>query len=126
MSRSFVSSLVRIQREAERAKRARIRETERHERLEHRQTRIRDRETLLSFLAGREAEVHAANTELAERIQSLQLILSSRIGQDPSFDFKALFKIPDERVLDTVPELKLPAQPKRESFLPKAPSPFVR
>lgn len=126
MSRSFLSTMVRIQREAERARRAQIREAERQERIMQRETRIRDRLDQVAFLTGREAETQAANNHLAEEIQSLQKILSSRIGQDPSFDFKTLFKIPNEHVLDTVPGMKLPAIPIREAFLPKRQSIFIR
>jgi hypothetical protein len=126
MSRSFLSTMVRLQRKAERARRAQIRAAERQERTMQRETRIRDRLDRASFFAGREAETQAANNHLAEEIQSLQQILSSRIGQDPSFDFKTLFKIANERVLDTVPGMKLPATPIRESFSPKRQSIFIR
>ena len=96
MSRSFLSNMVRLQREAERAQRAHIREAERQERIMLRDARTRERENLAAFLADREAETQKANNDLAEKITDLQQILSSRIGQDPGLDFKKLFEVADE------------------------------
>jgi restriction system protein len=115
-----------MQREAERIRRGQIREAARQERTRERETRIRKRDSRLQLLANRETEVQAANSNLAEIIQSLQRILSSRIDQDPSFDFKKLFRFPDERVFDNIPGMTLPARPVRETFMPKPPNICVR
>ena len=53
-------------------------------------------------------------------------ILGSRLGQDPSSDFKKLLKVADERILNSIQGLSLPEKPALNNFLPKEPSIFVR
>jgi hypothetical protein len=126
MTRSFLSAMVRASREMERAQRARIREAERQQRIMQREASVRDRLDRAAYFASREAETQAENNLLAKQFQDLDRILSSRVGQNPSVDFKKLFKVADERVLDTVSGLELPVRPVRESFLPKPLNIFIR
>src|ERR1700684_1875328 len=102
MSRSFLSTMVKMSREMERAERARIREAERQQRAGAKQLRFIEKSQRDTYLANREGEVQAANHDLAHQIEGLQNLLSSRLGQDPSLDFKKLLKVADERILNTV------------------------
>jgi restriction system protein len=126
MARSFLSNVVRISREMERAKRARLRETERQQRAMEKEARRRDRSERESYAASREAEAQSENKVLASQIQALKQLLSSRVGQDPSIDFKSLFRVPDERELNNDETLRLPEKPALSSYLPKLPNIFVR
>jgi hypothetical protein len=126
MARSFLSAMVKMSREMERAERARIRETERQQRARAKQQNFIEKSQRDAYLAGREAEVQAANHDVAHQIDELQNLLVSRIGQDPSLDFKKLLKVADERILDSIQGLSLPDKPALTNFLPKEPSIFVR
>lgn len=126
MTRSFLSAMVRMSREMERAQRARIRETERQQRTLEREALARGKFERNSYIASREADTQAKNNELARQIDKLNNILGSRLGQDSAIEFKSLFKAADERVLDTVANLALPDQPIRESFSPKPASILIR
>jgi len=126
MARSFLSAMVKMSREMERAERARIRETERQQRARAKQQNFIEKSQRDAYLASREAEVQAANHDVAHQIDELQNLLVSRIGQDPSLDFKKLLKVADERILDSIQGLSLPDKPALTNFLPKEPSIFVR
>jgi hypothetical protein len=83
MARSFLSTMVRMSREMERAQRAHVRAVERHQRdaarhqrsLE-RQARERGKAEQSAYIAGREAEVQAENERLTLQITELETILS--------------------------------------------------
>jgi restriction system protein len=126
MARSFLSNVVRISREMERAERTRLREAERQQRAMEKEARRRDRSERESYAASREAEAQSENKVLASQIQALKQLLSSRVGQDPSIDFKSLFRVPDERELNNDETLRLPEKPALSSYLPKLPNIFVR
>jgi hypothetical protein len=126
MARSFLSAMVKMSREIERAERARIREAERQQRAADKQLHFIEKSQRNAYLAGREADVQAANDGLAQLIDELQHVLRSRLGQDPSVDFRKLLKVADERVLNTIPGLTLPEKPALSNFLPKEPSILVR
>ncbi len=79
-----------------------------------------------SYAASREAEAQSENKVLVSQIQALKQILSSRVGQDTSIDFKSLFRVPDERELNKDETLRLPEKPVLSSYLPKSPNTFVR
>jgi restriction system protein len=126
MARSFLSAMVRMSREMERAERARIRETERQHRAMERETCVRDKFERNSYVASREADTNAENSRIIRQVEELKHVLNSRLGQDPAIDFKTLFKVADERVLNTVAGLTLPDRPIRASFYPKPPSVLIR
>jgi hypothetical protein len=100
MARSFLSTVVRISREMERAERARIRGLERQQRATQTEARRIDRFERNAYVASREAETQFENQRIDFQIEALKKILTSRIGQDSSIDFKSLFKVVDERELD--------------------------
>jgi hypothetical protein len=102
MARSFLSTMVQIAREQERAGRARIRETERRQHAIEREARAKDKLSRESYAASREAEAQSENDRIKEHISELEAILGSRLGQDPTFDFKSLFRIPSEQELTTI------------------------
>ncbi len=140
MSRSFLNTMVRVSREIERANRARAREIERQQREARARVREAERQQLALeknlrkrskfeqelYVASREADVDAENTQRARRLEELLSLLGSRYGQDPSLDFKQLFKVADPKILDTVDGLKLPDKPAVEHFAPVRPSFFLR
>ena len=126
MARSFLSAMVKMSREMERAERARIREAERQQRARTKQQHFIEKSHRDAYLASQEAEVQAANHDLAHQIEELQNLLGSRLGQDPGLDFKKLLKIADERILDSIQGFSLPEKPVLTNFLPKEPSIFVR
>jgi hypothetical protein len=96
MARSFLSAMIKMSREMERAERARIRETERQQRARAKQQNFIEKSQRDAYLASREAEVQAANHDVAHQIDEPQNLLVSRIGQDPSLDFKKLLKLTKE------------------------------
>jgi restriction system protein len=124
MARSFLSTVVRISREMERAERARIRGLERQQRATQTEARRIDRFERNAYVASREAETQFENQRIDFQIEALKKILTSRIGQDPSIDFKSLFKVVDERELDKDEQLRLPEKP--ILIAPKQPSFFIR
>ncbi len=126
MSQSFLSAMVRASREMERAARARLREAERQQRASERAARERDKAERGAYLASREADTQAENLRLASQVAELEHILSSRLGQDPTINFKTLFKIVDERALDSIQDLTLHDKPVLANYLPRRPSVFVR
>ncbi len=126
MARSFLTTVVRVSREMERAERARIREAERQQRTMERDARMRDKLERDSYIASREAETQDQNNRLMHLLHELDTILSSKIGRDPGIDFRKLLKIPSERDLDNDQNLTIPNKPRLEAFLPKPPSVFIR
>jgi hypothetical protein len=126
MARSFLSTVVRMSREMERAERARLREAERQHRAAEREARMHYRSQRESYVANRESEAQSENKAITAQIQTLKQILSSRVGQDPSIDFKSLFKVPDERELNRDESLKLSEKPALPDYLPKIPNVFIR
>jgi len=118
--------MVRISREMERAERARIRETQRQQRTREQEARRLNKFERESYVAGREDEAHAENQLIERRIAELEKILSSRIGQNPSIDFKRLFKVANEKELDKDESLRIPREPVIESYLPKPPRILIR
>ncbi len=126
MARSFLSTIVTVSREMERANRARIREAERQLRATEREARMRAKFNRDTYIASREAEAQSENNRLGQQLKDLEIILSSRLDQDPSINFNKLFKIPDERELDKDGALKVQEKPILERYMPKAPSIFIR
>ncbi len=126
MARSFLSTIVTVSREMERANRARIREAERQLRVTEREARMRAKFNRDTYIASREAEAQSDNNHLGQQLKDLEIILFSRLEQDPSVDFNKLFKIPDERELDKDDTLKVHEKPLLERYMPKAPSIFIR
>jgi restriction system protein len=126
MTRSFLSTVVRMSREMERAERARLREAERQHRAAEREARKRDRSERDAYVASREAEAQFENKAIAAQIQTLKEILSSKVGKDPSIDFKSLFRVVDERELNKDVSLRLPDKPALSSYLPKLPNILIR
>jgi restriction system protein len=122
MAQSYLSAMARMSREMERAERARLREAERQQRALEREARQREK----SYAASREADTQAENHRLARQVAELERVLSSRLGQDPSIDFKSLFKVADERALDSIDGLTIPDKPVPENYLPRLPNIFVR
>jgi hypothetical protein len=120
MAQSFLSAMARM------SERARVHDAERQQRALERQTRQRDKSDREAYAASRETETQAENRRLIRQIEQLERVLSSRLGQDPSIDFKTLFKVADERALDSVEGLTIPDRPILENYLPKLPSVFVR
>ena len=117
--------MVKMSREMERAERARTREAERQQRARVKQLHFLEKSQRDAHLASREAEVQAANHHLVHQVDELKNILGSRLGQDPSLDFKKLLKVADEEILDSIQGLSLPEEPTLTNFLPRKPSVFV-
>jgi restriction system protein len=126
MARSFLSTVVKISREMERAERVRIREAQRQQRIKEQETRRMNKLEQLSYVASRESETQSENVLITRQIEELDTILSSRLDQDPCVDFKLLFKTADETELDKDPNLRPPKEPVLKNYLPSRPNVFVR
>ena len=77
MARSFLSTIVTVSREMERANRARIREAERQLRATEKEARMRTKFNRDTYIASREAEAQSENNRLGQQLKDLEMILSS-------------------------------------------------
>jgi restriction system protein len=115
-----------IAREAERAARARARAQSQFLREQERRHRLEEKLQKQNYLEGKIAEVEKANIALNQHFDQLQTILFHGLNKNPAFDFSSLLKHPKESDLDSDPILVLPAEPRREAFMPAKPGFFAR
>jgi restriction system protein len=126
MSRSFLSTLNRIAREAERSSRARARAQEKALKARIRLRIQEDKQAKQDYVESRAAEAFEANAHLSEQLQALRSILSTSLSRDPRIDLRKFLKYPTIKELDADRSLALPDKPILEAFLPKKLGVFSR
>lgn len=127
MSRSFITVLNRLAREAERSSRAEVRAQAAHVRQQQRDTRLLDKQEKADYFASRAAEAERENANLTAYLGSLVNILPDALQIDPSIDPQSL-KLPElsESFLARKLEQDAGVQPMRSSFGPKPQGFFAR
>lgn len=127
MARSFVSTLTRIARAADRAAKAQarareksIRDAERAERAAARVRVANERERKRQYIEDRMAEVQEMNEDLDHEVQRLERLLMDSLGRNTAINFDRL-KVQAEIPPLDLGGLKKPTSPEWSQFAPKKP-----
>jgi restriction system protein len=121
MSRSFLSTMNRIAREAERNARTRERAQERIIRESVRQDKLANKQAKQDYIESRLTETAEANSRLSSRLAEIQSILAVSLTRDPRIDFNTFVRYPSEQDLDSDRSLVVPQESRLEVFLPRKP-----
>lgn len=119
--RSFISSMNRIAREADREARARARAQAAQIREAERQQRLNEKISNQMFDEARVAQVEEENRHLDQIVEALKSILKTGLSRNPLIDVNNLYQRPTDSDLDSDPELKIPPEPQTEDFIPTPP-----
>ncbi|MBN4096084.1 restriction endonuclease [Methylobacterium sp. OT2] len=129
MARSFISTINRMAREADRARRnqeraqaryarAAFQEARAHERAAAQTARQLDKLERQAYLEARQEEAQSENELLTQQIAELNSILGSALSTDLTIDFDALLKHVSDGDLDKEVSLRLTPVPPLDTLLP--------
>ncbi|APT35094.1 hypothetical protein MCBMB27_05803 (plasmid) [Methylobacterium phyllosphaerae] len=129
MARSFISTLNKMAREADRARRNQERAEARYARAAAQEARLQERAAAQTarqldklerqaYLEARQEEAQSENDLLAHQIEELNGILRAALSTDLTVDFDALLKHVSDRDLDSDLSLRLTPVPPLDTLLP--------